>query len=367
MSAVRKVLVRTLVKPFYQANAGFFLVTVGLLFGFLKTPQHIDIATALAYSPLYYSIPFALFTLYAIKTLQFCYTAQRLKTNQFLNGLVMLRPGARVPLIIYLQTLLMVPVLAYSGLLLTMALQHQLWMSAAIVAGGNLLLILTAAHFLHKRLITPVDSSLISGFRQWTSKLPRPLSMLFIHQLFTRHAVLLLATKAISITVIVGAVLIFEMDGTDYRLLTLGMLLSGGVNAAFSFQYHKFEQKDLSMFKNLPISTSSWFGQFTISYLLLLIPETVVFLGNALTKAPLSLLIGSILLPVALLSLYQSVLYRKSISMENFIKYPFFATAILFFVILGYVPAYLLGIGLLLVSYLIFRLCYRSFDLTIDA
>lgn len=362
MRAIKKVLVRTLVKPFYQANAGFFLITVGLLFGFLKTPQHIDIATALAYSPLYYSIPFALFALYSIKTLQFCFTAQRLKTNQFLSGLVILKPKARVPLIIYLQTQLMIPVLAYSALLLVMALQHQLWMSAIIVMGGNLLLILTSAHFLHKRLITPVDPSLISGFRMWTSKLPKPLPMLFIHQLFTRQAVLLLATKAISIMVIVGAILIFQMDGKDYRLLTLGMLLSGGINAAFSFQYHKFEQTNLSLFKNLPIGAGSWFGQFTISYVLLLLPEAVVFLGNTLMDAPPVLLIGSILLPVSLLSFYQSILYRKSVSMDNFIKYPFFTTAILFFVILGYVPAYLLVLGLLSMSYLVFRVYYRRFS-----
>ncbi|GAB5527255.1 MAG: hypothetical protein Roseis2KO_51270 [Roseivirga sp.] len=367
MSAVTKVLVRTLVKPFYQANAGFFLITVGLLFGFLKTPQHIDIATALAYSPLYYLIPFSLFALYSIKTLQFCFTAQRLNINQFLGWLVLLKPQARVPLIIYIQIQLMAPVLAYSGLLLGTAIQHQLWVSALIVAGANLLLILTAAHFLHKRLISPVDPNLISGFRLWTNKLPKPFSMLFIHHLFTRQAVLLLGTKAISIGVIIGAILIFQMEGTDYRLLTLGMLLSSGINAALSFQYHKFEQTGMSVFKNLPVSTSTWFGQFVLTYLLLMLPEVVVFLGNTLTDAPFGLLIGSALLPVALLSFYQSILYQRSMTMDNFIKYPFFATATLFFVVLGYMPAYVLVLGFLLISYLIFKIYYRSYQPTVGS
>lgn len=366
MSAVRKVLVRTLVKPFYQANAGFFLITVGLLFGFLKTPQHIDIATALAYNPLYYLIPFSLFALYSIKTLQFCFTAQRLNTNQFLGWLVLLKPRARVPLIISIQAQLMAPVLAYSGLLLGTAIQHQLWVSAAMVVGANLLLILIAAHFLHKRLISPVDPNLISGFRLWTNRLPKPFSMLFVHHLFTRQAVLLLGTKAISIGVIIGAILIFQMEGTDYRLLTLGMLLSGGINAALSFQYHRFEQTGLSVFKNLSVSMNTWFGQFTLTYLLLMVPEVVVFLGNTLTNAPFDLLIGSTLLPVALLSFYQSILYQRSMTMDNFIKYPFFTTAVLFFVILGYIPAYALVLGLLLISYLIFRLCYRSYQPTVS-
>lgn len=366
MSAAGKILVKTLVKPFYQANAGFFLITVGLLFGFLKTPQHIDIATALAYSPTYYVIPFGLFILYALKTLQFCYTAQRLKSNQFLGWLVLLKPAKRVPLVTLIQTQLLVPVLAYSGLLLATAIQHQLWSSAAIVVGMNLMLILTTAHFLNKRLTTAVDPSLISGFRLWTSKLPKPFSMLFIHHLFTRQAMLLLGTKAISIGVIAGAVLIFQMEGTDYRLLTLGLLLSGGINAALSFHYHLFEQKGMSVFKNLPISVHSWFGRFTLSYLLLMIPETIVFWGNTIMDVPLDIIIGSTLLPVALLSFYQSVLYLKSVTMDHFIKFPFFTTAILFFVILGYVPAYALVLGLFLISYLIFRLYYRAFNMTVS-
>ncbi|MCE7993535.1 MAG: hypothetical protein HEP71_16225 [Roseivirga sp.] len=363
MSAARKILVRTLVKPFYQANAGFFLITVGLLFGFLKTPQHIDIAAALAVSPLYYVIPFTLFTLYTFKTLQFCFTAQRLKTNQFLGWLVLLKPATRIPLVIYIQILLLAPVLGYSGLLLFMALQLRLWTSAAIVVGGNLALIMVAGHFLHKRLITAVDPSLLSGFRLWTSRLPKPFPMLFIHHLFSRQAVLLLGTKVISIGVIAVAVLIFQVEGTDYRLLTLGMLLSGGVNAAFSFHYHRFEQTGISVFKNLPISVDSWFVRFTLTYLVLFIPEMVVFLGNTIMVAPIDLIIGSSLLPVALLSFYQSILYRRSLTMDHFIKYPFFTTASLFFVILGYVPAYTLVIGLLLISYLIFRFSYRSFNL----
>lgn len=366
MSAVRKVLGRTLVKPFYQANAGFFLIIIGLLFGFLKTPQHIDIATALAYSPLYYTIPLGLFILYTIKTLQFCYTAQRLPANQFMGWLVLLKPSKRVPIVLIIQAQLLFPIIAYSGLLLYTALQHKLWLSVGLVIGINLLLIFGAAHFLHKRLLRPTDPHLVSGFRLWTNRLPKPLAMLFIHELFNRQAVLLLGTKVISIFVLAGSIMIFQVEGTDYRLLTLGLLLSGGINSVLSFHYQRFEQNDLVLFKNLPISSSTWFSKFTLTYLLLFIPEIVVFLGNSITQVPFSILIGNVLFPMALLCFYQAILYRKSVSMDNFIKYPFFTTAILFFVILGYVPAFALVVVLLLVSYLIFRRYYSRFNLVVD-
>jgi vacuolar-type H+-ATPase subunit I/STV1 len=360
-------LTRTLVRQFYQANAGFFLVTLGLVFGFLKTPQHIDIATALAFTPVYYLIPFGLFMLYTAKALQFCFTAQRLHANQFLGWLVLLPKAKRALLIIYLQILLLAPVIAYSLLLLSVAVQHQLWTPALLVTGGNLVLILAGAHLLHKRLISPTDPGTMSATGRWTSKLPKPLSMLFIHHLFNRQAMLLLGTKAVSIAVISGAILIFEMEGSDYRFLTLGMLLSGGINSILSFHYQQFEQKELLIFKNLPVSTNFWFGRFLLSYVLLFLPEVVVLMGNTITRVPVHTILGSALLPVAMLSFYQSILYRKTLDMDGFIKYPFFTTATLFFVILGYAPAYAIAMGLLILSYFIFRISFRQFSPVVKA
>lgn len=367
MRAVSKVLTRTLVRQFYQANAGFFLVTIGLAFGFLKTPQHIDIATALAFSPVYYLIPFGLFTLYTAKTLQFCFTAQRLHTNQFLGWLVLLPKAKRVPLIIYTQIRLLLPVIAYSLLLLSVAVQHQLWTSALLVTGGNIVMILAAAHLLHKRLISPTDPGTMSATGRWTSRLPKPLAMLFIHHLFNRQAMLLLGIKAVSIAVISGAVLIFEIEGTDYRFLSLGMLLSGGINSILSFHYQQFEQKELLIFKNLPATTSFWFGRFLFTYILIFLPEIVVLMGNTITRVPVNIILGSALLPVAMLSFYQSILYRRAQDMDGFVKYPFFTTATLFFVILGYAPAYAIAIGLLILSYFIFRINFRQFSPAVRA
>ena len=101
MKSISKVLIRVLIKEFYQSNAGFFLVTIGLLFGFLKTPQHIDIAAALASTPIYYLIPMALWSLYASKTYFFVHRIKKIPSNSFLTDFVLLAAAQRKLLAIY--------------------------------------------------------------------------------------------------------------------------------------------------------------------------------------------------------------------------------------------------------------------------
>ena len=138
-------LFKSLVRPFYQANAGFFLVTVFLAFGFLKTPQHVDIATALAHHPVYYLIVLVPWVLYALKTLQFCQAQKRLPAYQFLGYLQLLPRAKRLRQVMLVQAGLLAPTLAYSVLLAAVALQEQQWLSLACVVLGNLLIWLVAS------------------------------------------------------------------------------------------------------------------------------------------------------------------------------------------------------------------------------
>lgn len=363
---VSKVLHKTIVKTFYQANAGFFLVSLALIFGFLKTPQHIDIAGALAHSPTYYLIPLALYILYAIKTLQFCTTARRLPQNQFLSYFILLSPAKRKPLVIYLQALLLAPVLAYSLLLLVVALQLKQWNSALLVVLGNGLLLMISAHFLHNILVRPVDTKAITGFRRWTASLPKGMSMLFLHHLFQRQVMLLLGVKLVSIVALSGFIMIYNVEATDLRYLSLGLLLSAGVNSALAFYQHQFGEQQLVVFKNLPINTNTWFGQSMLSFLILCSPELLVFFAQNLGHVSLVFLLKNTLLPVVLLCFYHALLFTKPISKDKFIQYPFFGTAILFFVILGHVEVLWISLGLLLMSYLIFRNFYRQYSPVIN-
>lgn len=342
MKQVSKVLIRTLVKEFYKENAGFLLVVLGLGFGFLKTPQHIDIASALAFQPIYYLVPLVLWILYTLKTLSFCKTAKRLPSNWFLTELNTLKSTQRKPLIIYLQILLLAPTLGYSAFLTYMALELGQWESALAVIIGNGMILLVSAHFLHQTLTKPIDVSVSARLSNWANWLPRGYSMLFIHHLFQRQGLSLIFTKLFSIGVIIGATLIFQVESTDLRYLALGVLLSSGINASFTFKHTIFERQYLKIFKNLPISRTTTFFKDTITYLVLALPEALVLFGNNLNDVSILTLFKLILLLPVLLILHRNIAMTKFEDIEQFSKYIFFSTAFLFFVILGYVDLFII-------------------------
>ena len=355
MKAVRKVLVRALVKEFYKANTGFFLVVLGLGFGFLKTAQHVDLTSFLAVKPFYYLVVLVLWLLYAAKTLSFVFTLKRLPNNSWLTYLVLLNPLERLLLVLHIQALLFLPILGYSLFMTSIAIQLNQCVSAVFVISGNLILLFAATYMVERRLTSPVDAKLQTTFKNFTNRLPKSFSMLFVHHLLNRQSILLLGTKTASLIILVGSIWIFEMEGTDLRLLNLGLLLSAAVNAAFCFHYHRYQQKELLIYRNLPIAKNLQFIWYGLSYLILMVPELLVFFGNLGLTISTVFLLKSALLPLALLLFYHCLFYLKGIDMDDFIKVVFFATAILFFVILGRIEVVFISVLFILLSYSIFQ------------
>lgn len=337
MNAVSKVLVRTIVIEFYKENAGFLLIVMGLGFGFLKTPQHIDIASALAFKPLLYLIPISFWILYALKTLNFFFRIKQLPQNWLLTDSNVLKSTRLKPLTVYLQALLLMPVLGYSAFMIFIAIDLGQIPSAAVLIIANFLILIVSAHFLYRRLTQPVDSTVSNSFRNWTHFLPRSYPFLLIHHLAKRHGASFLLAKLSSMAIILGASAVFHLEGIDLRLLALGVLLSSAINASISFKYNVFEKTSLKLYRNLPVSKMHLLGKDIITYLIISLPEFLVLFGNNVSDVSLMMLIKiALILPITCL-LYHTIVKTKSMSIDQFVKYVFFITAFLFFVILGHV------------------------------
>ncbi|MBO3700742.1 hypothetical protein [Roseivirga sp. E12] len=350
MKAISSVLVRVIVKEFYKENTGFFLVVLGLGFGFLKTPQHMDIASALAFRPIYYLVPLGLWVLYTIKTLNFFYRVKRLPENWFLTEVIGLPNKGLKPLVVYIQFLLLFPILGYSIFMTVIAFQLGQINSAIILITSNLLLLMIAGYFLFLQLVKPVDPSISKRLSNWIRLIPRQYPFLFVHHLLHRHSISLVLTKLFSAAVILGATAIFNVEGIDFRYLALGILISSAINANFSFRYYEFEGSALKLYRNLPHSRIKIFAKNSVTYLILSLPEFLVFFGNNWSTSDiLNLFQIALILPVVSV-LHHMVVKNIRPNQEDYAKYVFFATAFLFFVILGYVPVYILLITLLVMS-----------------
>lgn len=360
---LRTVLFKSLVKTFYQANAGFFLVVVFMGFGFLKTPQHMDIGRALAYNPIYYLIVLVPWTLYALKTLRYCKSQRRLAAFQFLSYLDSLPRPRRLWLVMTVQLALLAPTLLYSLMLIGVAIKEGLWISVVLVVLGNLTILVIAGFRLEKLITEAVDPGAAPAFSHWTNKLPKTLPMLYVHQLFNRQAILLIGTKVLSLALVFGFIMIYDMDSTDLRLVSLGLLLSTGINSILAFYYRQFEYTQMRVFRNLPLSADSRFIGVMLTFLILSLPEILVLYLNGVLSMPLTFLLKNALLPLSLLCFFHSFCYARSLNVEQFAKVPFFSVAILFFVILGHVDVLYISAVLLLVSWLVYRKVFSRFEL----
>ncbi|OEK03360.1 hypothetical protein BFP97_18335 [Roseivirga sp. 4D4] len=350
MSPVAKVLVKTIVKEFYKENAGFFLVILGLGFGFLKTPQHIDIASALAFRPIYYLIPMVLWILYTLKTLNFFSRIKRLPQNRFLTSISGLENKRLKPLVVFIQLLLLIPILGYGIFMTIIAIGLQQTYSALILVVSNVFLLMVAAHFLFLQLVKPIDPKTSSFASRRIGILPKTYPFLPIHHLFQRHSISLILTKLFSIGLILGATAIFNMEGVDLRYLALGTLLSSAIHANFSYRHYEFEMSSLLLYRNLPMPRVKSFGQNALTYIILSIPEFLVFFGNNIQSVAIVDLVQIALIIPVISVLHHAMIKHQAFDLEGYFKYIFFLTAFLFFVILGYVPIYLLEIILLAVA-----------------
>ncbi len=347
MSPIAKILIKTIVKEFYKENAGFFLVVLGLGFGFLKTPQHMDIASALAFRPIYYLIPMVLWVLYAFKTLSFFNRIKRLPQNRFLTDVNGLENKRLKPLVVFIQLLLLIPILGYGVFMMVIAADLQQTYSVLILVAFNSLLLMITAHFLFRQLVKPIDPKTSNYAGHRLGIMPKTYSFLPIHHLFQRHSISLILTKLFSIGLILGATAIFNMESVDLRYLALGTLLSSAVHANFSYRHYEFETNSLLLYRNLPMPKVKRFGKNVLTYTILSIPEFLVFFGNNIQHVNIVDLLQIALLIPAISVLHYAMIKHMRFDLESYFKYVFFLTAFFFFVILGNVPIYLIEIILI--------------------
>lgn len=342
--SISRVLSNVIIKQFYVRNTGFFLLTIGLGFGFLKTPQHMDLASFLAMNPVYYLVPLGLWTLYAVKALGFITHVKKSPENVWLSHLDIINAGRRRLIVLGVTIGLLFPILGYSIFLMTIAVILSQWLSVATVLVGSILLLMTTCWITESRLIEIRDIKSTPGAFFKVRWLPNHEPFYFIKHLFSQRGLYLLGLKVFSIGILLGSIAIFKVESIDLRLIGLGVLLSTAINSPLALNQSEFFNSQLQIFRNLPARLSRRFATLVATNFFLLIPELAILFGNLIGQVELIQLLGFTLLYLGLMLFALSFFFLRQADMESFAKYVFFAAAALFFVILGYVPPIALGL-----------------------
>lgn len=354
MKQVDQVLSKVFVKRFYSENAGFFLVLLGVCFGFLKAPQHFELNEALADKPVLYLIPIALWLLYAIKVARFCSRVAREKESMILGWVVLAGKSRTFSSALKVQFSLLLPILGYGFFMAYVALKQIEPLSATIVLSSLLLMLLGLSFWYKKDLLHEKEYGLEASktIAKWR---PKYFFEFYIHYLLSFQGIRIVLMKSLSLLILYISISVFMEEAIDLRYLTLGVLLSATANSFFSINHAHFERGELQLFRNLPIGFASKTLAFWLTFLCLSIPEFLVLAGQLSFEISLFDLLSLMLVIPSLLVVFMALAYQPNFNQEKFTKQVFFISATLFFVILGHVGALTLTIFGLALSALLLR------------
>ena len=211
MKSINSVACKAFIKQFYQENTGFFLLT--LSFGFLRTPHHVDLAGLLAFSPLYYLVPYVLWIGYTIKVLSFFKRKRKQADYSWVNFLLLMGEISVWKLSFSLSISLLAPIVGYTLFLLAIAIHFEQWLSTLAVFMG-LIGIIFALHTVKRQIVGVFEKQSGSSFYhiKW---MPKSIPFHFVEWLLTKRGPMLLFTKVISIAILIVGILIFQVEGID--------------------------------------------------------------------------------------------------------------------------------------------------------
>ncbi len=363
MKNIRLILFKVLVKQFYHVNAGFFLILVGICFGFLRDVEHLALARYFTSSVIGLMIPITAWLLYSLKIATFNNLSLAKKENEFLFEV-----GAINPLALWIQCFIVtgqqfLPVLIYSIFLIITAEQvHNVTVVPVIISSVFILNSFISA-MLYRKIVYP-DSGIRINFiqRKFNAFWTRPYTWIYPEWITKKQPILVIGTKIFACLMIIGISRLYLFDTYDERLLGMGCTLAFAFNLVIVYYYHRFENFHFQLLRGLPLSLNRRLASFSITWALLVLPEIGAIINYFPSELSVSHLFIILLFGMSLSLLSYSCLFIHDITLETFLHNVFLATFLWIILILFKVPVALLAIVNSGIAVTIYRKHFYRFE-----
>ncbi|MBA2407935.1 MAG: hypothetical protein H0V65_08095, partial [Chitinophagales bacterium] len=354
MTIAIKIINRIISVTFYQRHAGLFLFIFIIMFGVVQGQQllsyHLTLINAMLSSMLFMSVVCLIWTLYALKCIQFVLKTFSEPQHQFLYVFAALTRAQQFNTLFAAQLTIYLPVLIYSIIVVLVAFAGGNIYAGMFVLSYNLLLCLLSTSLYQRKLNNPDPEVRFFLDRFFQFQFKRPYALFFIAQLLNEMKVIFVVTKFFSAIIIIAFLKGFFIDTYDSRVVMLGFLAGLVAHCVLVFEFRKFEESYLSFYRNLPLSLFKRYLTYLTVYALILVPEWIIFIaGIPETVYPLD----ATWLPcfgIGFLLFLHCLLYKRGMDMDRYMPWVFAVTAVLFFLIL-YKAYLIISALLLLLSY----------------
>lgn len=350
MTSTSRILLKSLVRPFYRQNAGFFLFLFLVFFGVVAPSQqpayHYALILGMLDAPVFLGIVLMAWFLYALKCNNWITSSLQDPDFSFLNLLSRLDKRRSFWWLLVVQIILFLPVSLYALIVSGVAFYKGRYGIGLTVQLYMALLSLAGARRYRYLIDNPgeFDNPGIAGGR--TRSLPflrlrrlagmaPPYWSFFIRYLFHANKALLLGLKFFGCAILF--LLLKDQDPSYYDIrmpfLLYDLALFG--HGVLIYRCRELEEKRMLFYRSLPVSLSARFFQFACLYFLLLIPEmcTIGWLTPASVRVKDAF--GFIVAGYSVLLLLHSVLEVVTLKMSDFLKLSLGIFGILYVCVLG--------------------------------
>jgi hypothetical protein len=361
---VVKILQNVFVIQFYKANTGFFLFCFVVLYGVVAPGMlisyHLSLIQGMIQSFSFLGFVILFWLLYTIKCID--YTVKQLNDPRqlFLFSLHTLSNQQQFFYLLYVHTLIYLPVWGYASIVAMIAAKQGFYGSMFVVIVSNISMMAGATYLYRIRL---QRREFIFSKLMLTTRIifKKHLFMLPVWFMLNQRKQMLLITKIFSFLILYAFINLYEPEQYDIRPLLLIMLMIAMAHCTIVLQIRQFEEVFLSFNRNLPISIPKRFVLIMLMFFILLLPE-LVFVWRAF---PIHFIATDypqiLLLPVSIIVFFYSILLMRDIDSDSYFRIVFGIGAILFFIIL-YNPGILLSSFLTGISFILYSAHLFTFE-----
>lgn len=356
------VLNKVFTREFYRINAGFFLIVIGICFGFLRDVEHLALAQYFISAPVLLGIPILVWMLYTLKILSFNHHAVHQSENSFVYSSALV-PARLATSLVLVSVQQLMPALLYGAFLLANAWYYgQLPAVAGIlIALGSFICLVSGR--LYWDIAHPDDEVKVSWLRSKINlTITKPYVWFYPAWILRRQPVLILGTKVFAMLIIIGVSRLYLFDTYDERLFEMGCALAFASNLVLVYYYHRFENFHFSMLRTLPLPLSRRMGHFIVTFMILLLPETVAMINYLPAVLSIMQLTTVILFGYSVVFLGYAWLFIKDINLERVIQRVFVMAFLWIVLILFKVPVPVMLLVQVLTALVTYHRHFYSFE-----
>lgn len=345
-SSLTTVLIKIFVKGFYRVHSGiflFFFVTVLMYFFFIEVlnqthlpPDQIVLynlmlVLTLISSPVMVALVFIVWLGFTVKSWNYITGQMIMPSNQFLfYSSTSFSKVNQFKSWFIAQLTISLPIIAYGLFSFVIGIIFDYYIIPVVILSYVLLLSAVSALIYVRHANKPINLNSKSILSRIVGNWSKPFFSLFLYHVFDKLKVTLIVTKLLSYGIIIGS--FYLLADVNDNLRVAGIVILGIVtaHAILIYQSYRFEESYLSFSRNFPYSRAKIYSNWTVTFLLLTLPENIWILSTFDPEISFALVIFNLGTGM----LFRNLLYIVTLDMRKFIYWVFFIFNLFFMIIL---------------------------------